>query len=122
MKSFLHVMLFGTLLIPSFVFAKGELSCYEEPGTHKTTCINEKAITANGTLRGAALYSGGPNGVNATGHKLIVDCKNSVSVLQDAQGVNFGASLSSTETSVLRSLTQWMCAVKSTKPDKRLRQ
>lgn len=96
------------------------LSCYEEPGTHKSMCIDEHAIKANGDVRGGMLYTGGPKGVTPTGHNLITNCSTGVSVLQDPQGVNFGASLSTNTTKPLKSLTQWMCAVKTPKKSKTL--
>lgn len=86
----------------SIAVAKGNLSCYEEPGTHKTMCINQQAITSNGDLRGSTVYSGGPNGVTSTSYTLIVDCKNGTSALQDAQGVTFGATLTPTATKPLQ--------------------
>ena len=108
-------------LIPATTAAAEPLSCYEEPGTRKHTCINEKAVTANGDTRAAPIYSGGPNGVNKTNYTIVTNCAKQISTLQDRQGVNFAGGFNSA-TPALRSLSQWICEVKKPRIDTKLRQ
>jgi hypothetical protein len=98
-----------------------ELSCYEERGTRKHFCINEKAVTSNGDTRASPVYSGGPNGVTNTGYILVTNCAKNISTLQDRQGVNFSGGLSSS-TPALRSLSEWVCDVEKPRKNPKLRQ
>jgi hypothetical protein len=116
----LRLCVFFTIPFVAEVASAIPLSCYEEPGTHESMCINEKDVKANGQVRGTELFQGGPKGVLPTSYMLITNCETGVSVLQDAQGVNFGAALSTDATKPLKSLTTWMCAVKSPKKSKSL--
>lgn len=120
MKSALLAMLAAGLGTTAFA-AGGDLSCYEEPGTRKTTCISESEARANGSTRSSPVYTGGPNGVKKTSFLLIADCAKGVSTLQDKQGVNFAGGFSNT-TKTSRALTQWLCEIPKVKQDSRLRQ
>ena len=99
----------------------GELSCYEEPGTRKTTCIEEGAVRVNGSVRSSPIYSGGPNNVRKTPYLLVTDCVKGVSTLQDKDGVNFAGDFSSA-TPASRALAKWICEVKNPKKNPKLKQ
>jgi len=107
--------------MPAAALAAGELQCYEEPGTLSTLCIHPAAARQNGALRSSPLFMGGPKGVRGTAITLVVDCTRNVSTLQDRQGKNFSGGRNS-DTEAVRSLSSWLCAVKSPKRDAALRQ
>ena len=113
----------STLAIVAILVVDAEaaqLTCYEESGTRKHTCYDPANVRRNGDLRGVAIFSGGPNGARPTGFTMIVDCKKSISTLQDRDGVNFGGGPSSS-TSTSRALTGWICEESKTKTDAKLR-
>jgi len=113
-----------TLLLLSIVtpaLPKATLACYEEPGTRKTLCIDESAVTANGDIRASPLYSGGPNEVRKTGYIFVTNCAKKISTLQDRDGVNFAGGFSST-TSASRSLSEWACDVTRPRKDSKIKQ
>ena len=112
-------LLFVFIAVPAF--AKQPLSCYEEPGTRKHTCINESAVTANGDTRSSPLYTGGPNGVRETSYVFVTNCAKGISTLQDSDGVNFAGGFSST-TPAARSLSKWTCDVKKPRKNSKLKQ
>ena len=47
------------------------LTCYEEPGTMKRTCFDEKAVRVNGETRATRIYSGGTGGVRDTPYTFV---------------------------------------------------
>ena len=97
------------------------LACYEAPGSRTTTCIDEAAVRANGDVRAAPLYLGGPQGVRKTSQIFVVDCKAGIATIQDQTGVNSsGAGTSATAAS--RALSRWVCEAKTPKKDPKLRQ
>ena len=120
MKRALAIAALLSVSAPLCAYA-AQLSCYEEPGTRKHFCINEKAVTANGDTRASPVYSGGPNGVTDTGYILVTNCAKNVSTLQDRQGVNFSGGLSSS-TPVLSSLSEWVGDVEKPRKNPKLRQ
>lgn len=101
--------------------AAGTLTCYEEPGTRATTCIDQAAVTANGDTRASPVYLGGPNGVRKTSVAFVTNCAKGVSTLQDEDGVNFAGDFSSA-TAASRSLSKWVCEVRNPRKDSKLRQ
>jgi hypothetical protein len=100
----------------------GKAACYEEPGTMRAWCYDPAAVRENGPLRAAPMLAGGPKGVSPTGLTFVVDCQQKVAAMQDASGVNRGASRSSA-TPLSRNFTDWICAEQKTKryPTLRLR-
>ncbi len=110
----LAVFAFGTA-------SAANVTCYEEPGSRKMTCIDEAAVDANGSIRSSPLYTGGPNGVKKTPYRMLVDCDRKVTTLQDSAGVNF-AGASSGAAPASESLSSTMCAVAKPKKNPKLRQ
>jgi len=108
------------LLVPTVALASN-LECYEEEGTMSTMCIQPSAVRANGDIRSSPLFMGGPKSVSATSFMLITNCTKSVTTLQDREGKNFAGGRSN-ETKAVRSLSSWVCAVKSPRNDSTLRQ
>ena len=100
--------------------AAGDLTCYEEPGTRKTSCVDERAVRANGDTRAAALYSGGPNSLRPSGTNLVADCKLGVLALEDRKGVIFGAGPRDA-TKMSRALYDVVCQAQNPKRDPKLR-
>jgi hypothetical protein len=101
--------------------AKGNLACFEEPGTRATTCIDENAVVVNGDTRSSPIYSGGPKGVRKTPYMFVTNCARGVSTLQDEDGVNFAGGFSSS-TKAARALSRWTCEAKKPRKDPKLRQ
>lgn len=97
------------------------LACYEEPGSRKTTCIDESAVTVNGDIRSSPLFSGGPKGVTKTSAIVLVDCKRNVMTMQDRAGVNFAGG-PTTATAASRALSSWVCQAPKPRKDPKLRQ
>lgn len=95
--------------------------CFEEPGTRATTCIDGSRVRSNGSLRASILYKGGPKGVQPLPYQMIADCKRSILVLQDEQGVNFGGGKFDA-TPVATALGLALCRATKTVPDKALQQ
>lgn len=101
--------------------AKSTLACYEAPGGREMTCIDAAAVTINGNVRAAPMYSGGPKGVTKASSIMLVDCDRQVMTLQDRRGVNFaGGDVASSRVS--RALGAWICAAPTPKRDPKLRQ
>jgi len=117
----MRLIVAASLLFANIAHAAGELACYEEPGTRKTTCINESAVIANGDTRASPVYSGGPNGVRKTPYTFVTNCAKGISTLQDSDGVNFAGNFSSA-TPASRSLSRWVCDVKKPKQNPKLKQ
>lgn len=95
--------------------------CYTEPATNKATCIDDAAVVANGDIRAAPIWQGGPKGVSKTPYFLVSDCKKRISTLQDKQGVNFAGGRNNT-TPAIESLAGSLCTITPSRKDPALRQ
>ena len=93
-----------------------KLRCYEEVGTRKHLCIDERAVTANGDTRASPLYSGGPKGQQKTSDFFVTNCVKKISTLQDRYGVNVAGAFS-TSSPAEKSLSQWTCDVAKPRND-----
>jgi hypothetical protein len=115
-----QIMLAALLAVP-LTAAAVQVRCYEEPGTRKHMCIDEKAVTANGDVRAAALYSGGPNAIDKTPYTVVVNCAKNVATLQDSSGVNFAGGMSSSSPAI-RELASMICSASNPKKSAKLQQ
>lgn len=98
-----------------------DLYCWEEPGTLRSFCVAPRKITSNGDLRASPVYMGGPKDVDPASITLVVNCKTGWSTMQDRRGVNVtGGPASSTQ--ILAAEKDYLCAAKSPKQDRALRQ
>lgn len=107
-------------LLASTTAIAADLSCYEERGTRKMSCIDETAVRVNGDTRIAALYTGGPDNVRRSGVSVVANCSAQVLALQDRDGVIFGAGPREA-TAMSRTLYDLVCNAKSPKRDPKLR-
>lgn len=98
----------------------GKVSCYEEPGSMKQWCYDPSAVRENGSVRMAAVLSGGPRGVKPVGMFFVVDCQKNIAAMQDERGVNYGANYTDA-TPVARNLSGWICAEPKVKKDASVR-
>lgn len=113
-------MFFALLLVGRSGMAQA-VDCYEAPGTMNNTCVDLKAVRANGDLRAAPIYSGGPKQVRATGFTLVTNCRSAVSTLQDRDGANFGGG-GNNSTPAIQALSRALCGVAKPRVDGSIRQ
>jgi hypothetical protein len=119
MRARAFVVVAAVAAVPAW--AGKPVRCYEAPGTMQQTCVDPTEVRVNGDLRAAPVYSGGPRGVSATGHTLVVNCAKKFATLQDRKGVNF-AGAGTAETPAMRALTPLLCDAPKPKRDPGLRQ
>jgi hypothetical protein len=114
------ILVMAALSLPAL---GAKVECSQDAGTRRMFCVDPNAVRSNGDVRGASLYSGGPNGVTPTGLTLIVNCKSQVSVVQDTDsGINRGGGRVGDQTRHMDELFFKICGYKKTKLDKTLRQ
>lgn len=101
-------------LLAGLSTSAASLSCYEDPRTNAYQCFDAKQVREKDGIRIAALYTGGPNGVDKTNFTLNVNCATQVVHLKDRQGVSFAGGYGS-ETKALRSLRTWVCEATPTR-------
>ena len=108
-------------LIATPAAASTPLKCGQEQGTRKVFCVDPKAISANGNVRSGTLWTGGPNDIQKTDLKIILDCKTGVSVLRDTSGVNLGGGKYGDQPQHMDQLYDLICAAKPYKNDKNIK-
>ncbi len=105
------------ILLSPMAYA-GNLVCAENSVTHAYMCFPKNGVRANGPVRSAPFYQGGPKGVSATGFTARAHCESKVLELTDRKGVAFIRNIP-TE-SVGRDFVRFLCAHSPTKNDPKL--
>lgn len=116
-----HAILLCVFFVSTTTSAAEDFACYENPGTLRYTCIDKKAVQANGDIRGAFVYTGSRNGVDKTSNMFLTNCSTGASTLQDRQGVNFAGNMASANASS-KLLAENLCQVKKPRSNAKLRQ
>ena len=96
-----------------------KLDCAEDENTFARYCYDAKQIRANGDLRSAQLYTGGPKSLSDSGFLSVVNCKLGYLEMRDQKGVAFARSVP--EKKHIKDYVRFICAETSAKLDKNLR-
>ena len=88
MKAFAPTLALCSLICTTPAQA-ADLSCYADPRTAATQCLDLKQVREEDGIRFARLYVGGPKGVRLTNYYLHSNCATGVTHLKDQDGVSF---------------------------------
>lgn len=86
----------------------GNLSCFRDPRTDATGCVNVEEVREAQGIRYAKFYSGGPTEVGDTGYTIATNCRTGVTHLKDRRGVSFAGGAGN-ETEMLTELRNIVC-------------
>lgn len=106
------------ILVWSSIAHAGNLVCAENSVTHAYMCFPKSSVRANGPVRAAPFYKGGPKGVDDTGFTARVHCESKVLELTDRKGVAFVRNVP-TELAG-RDFVRFLCTHSPTKKDPKL--